>query len=254
MTTPDRKFLLLFFIVSFSGCSQLDKPISNMDILQNQTEPTIIEEGIMVPQTLAPSPRNELKQAVGSETISAPVVTTPSTRNEMALQTSAEVKAPSPSTQRPTNPSSSRTSNIFGEFPGVSSQWEGKKRQLTIQLQEQSLKVDELKLKLQLINQVAEHISFMTKASVDEQNAFFMEFTIENRAPFAIKDIAITCDQVAPTGTIINSHVETLYDLIKPSTRSTYAPIPYGNKHRQTQALQCQITNFTAENASSDVS
>jgi hypothetical protein len=83
---------------------------------------------------------------------------------------------------------------------------------------------------------------------VVQQNVFLAEFSIENRTPYAIKDISITCDQIAPTGTIIQSHAETIYDIINPTTRSTYSPIPFGTKHRQTQSLQCQITNFTVHN------
>lgn len=153
----------------------------------------------MVPQTLGPAPRIEVEQKPEPEIIDSFTKSASPTTQVPTLQPATDRQTISMSDQAPTPPSPSRTENVFGEFPGVSSQWEERKRQLTIQLQEQSVKINELKVKLQLINQVTEHVSFMTKASVDEQNDFLMEFTIENRAPFAINDIAITCDQIAPT-------------------------------------------------------
>ncbi len=252
MTTPHKIFFILFFILSLSGCTQLDIPSQDLDVSPDQPEPIAVSQGIMVPQTLEPAPRIKVEQKpeiTGSFMEPAqPVAQVPSLQSTTNLQTQFDGSPPS------TSPSPSRTEHVFGEFPGVSSQWEERKRQLTIQLQEQSVKINELKVKLQLINQVAELVNFITKATVNEQNDFLMAFTIENRAPFAIKDISITCDQIAPTGAVIKSHTETIYDLIKSSTRSTYTPIPYGNKHRQTQTLQCQITNFTVEKASTDIS
>jgi len=132
----------------------------------------------------------------------------------------------------------------------VKTKWEEMKQQLADQLKEQEQKTNALKVKLQLIEQFAEHVNFTTKAYVAQRNVFLVEFTIENRTPYAIKDISITCDQIAPTGTIIQAHAETIYDIINPTTRSTYSPIPFGTKHRQTQSLQCQITNFTLHNPS----
>ncbi len=254
MRTPHRIFSILFFILSLYGCTQFDIPNQGLDVSPDQTEAKVLEEGIMVPQTLEPSQRIEVGKKPDPESIDSFTESAPSTMQEPALQSAMEPPTTSNSSQIPTPPSPSRTENVFGEFPGVNSQWEERKKQLTLQLQEETKKINALKVQLQLINQVAELVNFVTRASVNEYNDFLMAFTIENRAPFAIKDISITCDQIAPTGTVITSHVETLYDMIKPSTRSTYTPIPYGHKHRQTQSLQCQITNFTVEKSSTDVS
>ena len=254
MPTTHKRLFILFFILTICGCAQIDIPNQDFDASPDQTEAIVVEEGIMVPQTLEPSPRIDDEEKSESGSIDSFTEPTPSTAQDPALQAAIDPQTKSDSSQSPTSPSLSFTENMFGEFPGVSSQWEERKKQLTMQLQEQSKTINALKVQLQLINQVAELVSFMTRASVNEHNNFLMAFTIENRAPFAIKDISITCDQIAPTGAIITSHVETLYDIIKPSTRSTYTPIPYGHKHRQTLSLQCQITNFTVENATLNVS
>ncbi len=251
MTTPHRKIFILCFILSLCGCAQWDIPDQDLEAARDQSEPTIGAEGIMVPQTLKPAPRREVEKKSGPENIDSYTEPAPRTTQVPTIQPPKNQQTVSVDSQIPTSPSG--TENLFAEFPGVNSQWKERKKQLTIQLQEQSKKINEIKVQLQLINQVTKLVNFITKATVNEHNDFLMAFAIENRAAFAIKDISITCDQIAPTGTIIRSHVETLYDIIKPSTRSTYAPIPYGNKHRQTQSLQCQITNFTVEQNNADV-
>lgn len=254
MPTPHKTFFILFFMLSFCGCAQWDIQSQDLEVSSDQTEPIVGSEGIMVPQTLGPATKIEVKQKSEPDIIDAFTEPAPPATQDPTLQPTTDLQIKSDGSQPPTSPSPSLTENVFGEFPGVSNQWEERKKQLTIQLQEQSVKINELKVKLQLINQVAELVSFVTKATVNEHNDFLMAFTIENRAPFTIKDIAITCDQIAPTGAVIRSHTETIYDIIQSSTRSTYAPIPYGNKHRQTQSLQCQITNFTVEKAKPGVS
>ena len=254
MTTLDKRILILLFTLSLCGCTQLDIPNEDLELTSDQTEQTVSGEGIMGPQTLEPSPSIGIEQKSEPEKIDPLTKPIPPTTQLPTVQPMTNLQTGSADSHPLTSPSTSVKESVFGEFPGVSSQWEERKKQLTIQIEEQSKKINELRVQLQLINQVTELVTFVTKASVDNHYDFLMAFTIENRTAFAIKDISITCDQVAPTGTVITSHVETLYDIIKPSTRSTYAPIPYGKKHRQTQILQCQITNFTVEKASADVS
>jgi len=204
----------------------------------------------MVPQTLEPVPKSQPTESASPERVaSLPTPQEPKTEDS-TFQQAVTSTIPSTNAQPIKKTSTTREGKVFGEFAGVKTKWEDMKQQLAGQLQEQQQKTKELEVKLQLIEQIAEHVNFTIKAYVANPNVFLAEFTIENRTPYAIKDISITCDQIAPTGTIIQSHAETIYDIIKPTTRSTYSPIPFGTKHRQTQSLQCQITNFTVHNAS----
>ena len=248
MKTPHKSFFIFIFILALCGCAQWDIPSQDLEITADQSELVVDGEGIMVPQTLGPSQRSEGEMKPKPAIMDTARETDPPGTQTPLLQLTTESQTTSAGSQSPAH-----AENVFGEFAGVSSQWEESKKQLTIQLKEQSQKLNELKVKLQLINQVTKLVNFVTKATVNEQNDFLMAFTIENRAPFAIKDISITCDQIAPTGAVIRSQTETIYNLIQSSTRSTFTPIPYGNRHRQTKSLQCQITNFTVENASPDV-
>lgn len=256
MTTPCGKFIIVLIIpmIFLWGCTHESTSKQDLGLLPDQPESVLVQDASSVPQTLEPAPRSQATQSTSPEIVDSLSASLKPTTRDATIQQAAESNTGSTSSQSPTNSSPQLTGKAFGEFPGVSSHWKERKQQLAIQLQEHSQKMEELKMKLQLIDQVAEHVSFITKAYVAEQNYFLMEFTIENRASFAIKDISISCDQIAPTGTIIRSHAETIYDIIKPSTRSAYAPIPYGNKHRQTQSLQCQITNFVVEKANPEVS
>jgi hypothetical protein len=214
-----------------------------------QPDEVLTTDSSVVPQTLEASPHNPSTESSTPEQIATlPTTETPKKEELNSRQT---VASPAPLTKpHPIkNTSAKLEGNLFGEYSGVKTRWEEMKHQLEDQLQEQEQKTKALQVKLQLIEQIAEHVNFTTKAYVTQQSVLLAEFTIENRAPYAIKDISITCDQIAPTGTIIQSHAETIYDIIKPTTRSTYTPIPFGTKHRQTQSLQCQITNFTVHNS-----
>jgi hypothetical protein len=61
--------------------------------------------------------------------------------------------------------------------------------------------------------------------------------------------ITSTCEEIAPSGTSIQTHTETVYEIIPPQTQLTFPDIHFGNKHPQTQKLRCQITNFTVHNS-----
>lgn len=247
MVTPHRVFLIVWMInmLLLWGCAHDDIRKTGIELPTGQAEDALVADASWVPQTLGPAPQEPLTKAITPEiTESLPI----SSKPQIQKPTSQHAESPkihSPNPQPTRNAATQLTGTVFGEFPGVKTQWKERKEQLAIQLQEHERKKKELTMKLQLIEQVAELVSFTAKAYVVQAHYFLMEFTIENRTAYGIKDIAITCDQIAPTGTTIQSHTETLYDILKPSTRSIYSPIPYGNKHRQTQSLQCQITNFT---------
>jgi len=243
-----RLVFLLFWIINVLflwGCVNEGTPKKDLGLLSEQGERILVADASWVPQTLEAAPRKQATESATPEVIDSLLVPTKPKLEPVTPQQALASKIRPTNLPLATNSSTQLTGRVFGEFPGVRIHWKERTQQLTIQLQEHERKKEELTMKLQLIEQVAEDMSFTTKAYVVQESSFLMEFTIENRASFALKDISITCDQIAPTGTIIQSHTETIYAIIQPSTRSAFSPIHYGNKHRQTQSLQCQIINFT---------
>jgi len=195
------------------------------------TDEALTTESGLTPQTLEASPQNSPTESSTPELVATlPATEAPKTADLASQQ--AVASSDRPTNSQPTRSTSTQLAGkVFGEYSGVKTKWEQMKNQLADQLKEQEEKTNALKVKLQLIEQIAEHVDFTTKAYVTRQNVFLAEFTIENRTPYAIKDISIACDQIAPTMAIIQSHTETIYAIIKPTTRSTYAPIPFGTKH-----------------------
>ncbi len=244
-------FVLLVHIIFLGGCVQEGAFISTDEFMSAQAEEITIEDASMVIQTLEPAPKEQISQSPSN--LKKPMSPSPSAYEsaQSPLSQSIETNTSLATSEGGDITPAQLTGKIFGEFTGIKTQWEEKKQHLAAQLHEQKRKKEELELQFRLIEQIAENVSFMTKAYVVQSNYFLMEFSIENRSSYAIKDFSITCEQVAPTGTIIQSHTETIYAILQPATRSTYLPIPYGNKHRQTQAVQCQITNFTIDQSRS---
>ena len=239
---------LALIVLMVGGCDLKSLQIQPQETPSQQSDVTFSTDPSLVPQTLEPAPESQPTESATSELVaSLPAPETPK-REASTPQQALTSTMPSTNPQLTKNSSTQPVGKVFGEFPGVTTKWKEMKQQLADQLEQQERKTEKLKVKLQLIEQIAEYVNFTTKVYVARQNLFLAEFTIENPTPYAMKDISITCDQVAPTRAIIHSHTETIYDIIKPTTRSTYSPIPFGTKHRQTQSLQCQITNFTVHN------
>ena len=250
MTIPRYICLGLLLVHTFGlwGCIPEGFKKEKNEMIVNPANDVQSSNYSMVPQTLEPARKSQSTELDSPELIVALPAPEESRAKDSTSQQAIASTTPSTGAQSTKRTSTTLEGKVFGEFLGVKTKWEEMKQQLADQLKEQEQKTNALKVKLQLIEQIAEHVNFTTKAYVVQQNVFLAEFSIENRTPYAIKDISITCDQIAPTGTIIQSHAETIYDIINPTTRSTYSPIPFGTKHRQTQSLQCQITNFTVHN------
>ena len=238
---------LLNMTFTLTGCELSTGIFQESQPIENQLEVTLAADPTYVPQTLAASTREpilEISDEQQTPALGSSEQLNPSPTKSLLPQTQSATESAIP--EPAANNQSDR--HFFGEFNGVKTKWEAMKQTLAGELEEQNRKVQALKLKLQLIEQIAQNVDFKTKAYVVSPYHLFAEFTLENHTPYAIKDISITCDQIAPTGTIITSQTETIYDIIKSQTRSSYIPLPYGIKHRQTQSLQCQITNFTVHN------
>jgi len=241
--------IIIGITLTLVGCAMMQEKMKSEGAGPDQEEITITPDATYVPQTLAPATAKPVKETIDDQQIASSPLTEPQAPSHINNLLSQGQISPESMTKKPVA-DNQQDRQFFGEFSGVKTKWEAMKQSLAEELEEQNRKVQELQVKLQLIEQIAQNVDFTTKAYVLNPSHLFAEFTLENHTPYAIKDISITCDQIAPTGTVITSHTETIYDIIKPQTQSSYIPLPYGIKHRQTQSLQCQITNFTVHNAS----
>lgn len=65
--------------------------------------------------------------------------------------------------------------------------------------------------------------------------------TIENQNDFPVKDLAISCDFSANSGTKIDSAKGTIYETIKPKSSRTFKEFNIGFIHNQAQRGGCSI-------------
>ena len=224
-------FLILIFFLTMPACMKDGSPeINDHAALEPKEIPPV--DGSYVPQTLVPSRVEPLPKPPPAP-ISTPGIS------------KAKIKPPQPI--RPKRLPQAQE-QLFGEYVGIKTKWQEMHDKLTKEIQEEEQKVKELKFKRQLIQQISNNVNFKTQISLGPAKQLRAKYIIENRTPYTIKDVAILCDQIAPTGTVIESYTETLYAMMAPQTRSTYSNVPLGIKHRQTKDFQCQITNFTIHN------
>jgi hypothetical protein len=81
------------------------------------------------------------------------------------------------------------------------------------------------------------------KAGFD--NVMIGTFTIKNANDFGVKDIVLNCQHYAPSGTLIDSNVRTIYQAIKPKSSITIKDFNMGFVHTQAAKSSCSVTNFT---------
>lgn len=69
-------------------------------------------------------------------------------------------------------------------------------------------------------------------------------FTIQNTNAFSVKDIRIHCEHSAPSGTLIDSSSQTIYEAIKVGASRTFKEVNMGFVHSQAKSSSCSIRNF----------
>lgn len=69
--------------------------------------------------------------------------------------------------------------------------------------------------------------------------------TIKNENTFSIKDVAINCDFFAPSGTIVSSRRETVFEIIKAHGSKKMAGVNFGFVSDQTKNLSCRAVDYT---------
>lgn len=80
----------------------------------------------------------------------------------------------------------------------------------------------------------------------DESGLVLYEnLTIKNDGPAAVKDIAIKCDDFAPSGTAIDSNERTIYEIVPAHKTRTFYRFNMGFINPQSSASSCVIENLT---------
>ncbi len=140
------------------------------------------------------------------------------------------------------------------EHKGTKTSWEALRAKVVGEINEHQRQIQQLNLKLQLVDQIATRLELTTKAVFQKGQAIVADFAIENPTTYALKDISIACAQIAPTGTIISSFTETIYAIVDANATQTFERVELDQLHKQTQALNCEIKNFTVHTPSTNLS
>lgn len=75
-------------------------------------------------------------------------------------------------------------------------------------------------------------------------NVMEADFTIKNPTDYRFKDFEITCMHDAPSGTTIDSNVQTLYQVIAPRSTRRITNVNMGFIHTQALSSGCEITDL----------
>lgn len=148
----------------------------------------------------------------------------------------------------PATPSDPSHASSLIEHKGTKTSWEALRAKVTGEINEHQRQIQQLNLKLQLIDQIANKLELTTKAHFRKGHLIVVDFVIENPTTYALKDISISCDQIAPTGTKISTHTETLYAIVETNATQSFEGVELDQLHKQTQSLNCEIKNFTVHN------
>ena len=75
-------------------------------------------------------------------------------------------------------------------------------------------------------------------------NIMIADFTIDNKSPYDIKDITVTCTHRSKSETKIDITKGTIYDVIKAGKTKKFNKINLGFVHSQSSSCNCEITNL----------
>ena len=75
-------------------------------------------------------------------------------------------------------------------------------------------------------------------------NILEADLTIKNDSKYTIKDIEITCNHYAKSGTKIDSNTRTIYDIVKSKSKKTFYKFNMGFIHSQAEKSGCVVSDF----------
>jgi hypothetical protein len=76
-------------------------------------------------------------------------------------------------------------------------------------------------------------------------NVMIATFTLRNTNDVAVKDIVISCEHLAPSGTTIDTSTRTVYEAIKPKASKTIKNFNMGLIHTQAARSSCVVKDFS---------
>jgi len=75
-------------------------------------------------------------------------------------------------------------------------------------------------------------------------NIMVADITIENKSPYDVKDLTISCTHRSKSGTEIDITKGTIYDIVKRGKTKTFKKVNLGFVHSQSASCNCKITNL----------
>jgi hypothetical protein len=75
-------------------------------------------------------------------------------------------------------------------------------------------------------------------------NVMIGTFTIQNANDFGIKDVVISCEHFAPSGTLIDRNTKTVYQAVKAKSSITIKDFNMGLLHTQAAKSSCTVKDF----------
>lgn len=75
-------------------------------------------------------------------------------------------------------------------------------------------------------------------------NVMIINFTVQNRNQFPIKDFTISCDHSAPSGTRIDSNRKTVYEVVPANGKLSKKEFNMGFIASQAARSSCSVTGF----------
>ncbi len=72
----------------------------------------------------------------------------------------------------------------------------------------------------------------------------FADFTVTNPTKYKFKDFEIRCAHYAPSGTEIDSNVQTIYEAMNADSTRTFTGVNMGFIHSRPASSQCSLRNF----------
>lgn len=77
-------------------------------------------------------------------------------------------------------------------------------------------------------------------------NVLIANFTIRNNNDFEIKDVTITCEHHAKSGTSLGFSTKTIYDVFSPKKEKTIKLFNMGFMNSQTEKTSCDIVDIAS--------
>ena len=78
-------------------------------------------------------------------------------------------------------------------------------------------------------------------------NVMLADFKIKNDNEFPIKDVTITCNHAARSGTKLGSNTQTIYEVVKAKSTKRINNFNMGFIHSQTGGSRCEVTDLVMD-------